>query len=166
MGSRSFESGFRPVRRDELRQERVHDTYQLKGKLHEPAVCTGCGAVYHKGRWQWGAAPEKAEPVLCPACHRIKDRFPSGYLDVSGEYFAAHRDEIVSLVRHHEQREKAEHPMARIIATEEAPTGALITTTDIHLARNLGEALHSAHQGELEFHYNEGENLLRVHWRR
>ena len=42
----------------------------------------------------------------------------------------------------------------------------MVTTTDIHLARGIGEALEHAYQGELEFHYNEGENLLRVHWAR
>lgn len=166
MASRSFGAGFRPIRRDELRPERVHDTYQMKGKLPEPTVCTGCGAVYHAGRWQWLPRPEKAGSALCPACHRIKDRFPAGYLDISGDYFAGHRDQMLSLLRHREERERSEHPLARIIAIEDTVAGTLVTTTDIHLARNLGEALHDACQGELEFHYNEAENLLRVHWRR
>lgn len=37
---------------------------------------------------------------------------------------------------------------------------------DEHLARNIGEAVHSAYRGELEYHYNKEENLLRVHWAR
>lgn len=166
MASRSFDASFRPVRRDELRPERVHDTYKMKGKLPEPAVCSECGAVYHAGRWQWLARPEHAAAVLCPACHRIKDRFPAGYLGISGEYFAAHRVQLLNLVCHREQHERSEHPLARIMAIEDTPAGVLVTTTDIHLARNLGEALHDAHQGELEFHYNDAENLLRVSWRR
>jgi NMD protein affecting ribosome stability and mRNA decay len=166
MSARSFEVGFRPVRRDQLFTERVHDTYQLQAKLSEPTVCPVCGAVYHSGRWQWADKPAGAHAVLCPACHRIKDRFPAGFLDVSGDYFAAHRDELVRLMRHHEQREKAEHPLARIMDIVDSATGTMVTTTDIHLARNLGEALHHAYQGELEFHYNDAENLLRVHWKR
>lgn len=47
---------------------------------------------------------------------------------------------------------------------EETDGAVLVTTTDIHLARRLGEALHHAYQGELEYHYNPDENLLRVHW--
>jgi hypothetical protein len=39
-----------------------------------------------------------------------------------------------------------------------------VTTTDIHLARGMGEALHHAYQGELEYHYNPEQNLLRVIW--
>lgn len=43
--------------------------------------------------------------------------------------------------------------------------GLLITTTDIHLARGIG-GLHHAFGGELEFHYNRQDNLLRVAWQR
>lgn len=166
MSTRMLAPGFRRVRRDELRPERVHDTYKLRGKLPEPAVCTDCGAVYHAGRWQWLARPAGASEVTCPACHRGKDRFPAGFVHAGGEFFAAHRDELLHLLRHHEEKEKAEHPLARIMAIEDEAGGILVTTTDMHLARDLGEALHHAYQGELEYHYNEGENLLRVHWHR
>lgn len=166
MTSQNPPGGFRPVRRDQLRQERVHDAYKLKHKLSEPAVCPSCGAVYHTGRWQWIARPANAHEVTCAACHRIQDRFPAGFVHAGGAFFAGHRDELLKLLRHHEGKAKAEHPMARIIAVEDEADGVVVTTTDIHLARDLGEALHHAYQGELEFHYNDADNLLRVHWRR
>lgn len=166
MSTQLPDSGFRPVRHDQLRPERIHDTYKLTHKLPEPAVCGECGAIYHAGRWQWGEKPAGAHALVCPACHRIRDRFPAGFVHVGGAHFRAHRDELLKLLRHREEKEKAEHPLARIIAIEDEADGVLVTTTDIHLARDLGEALRHAHQGELEFHYNEGENLLRVRWRR
>lgn len=46
--------------------------------------------------------------------------------------------------------------------TKEQDDGILETTTEIHLARGIGEALHHAFKGELEFHYNQLESLLRV----
>ena len=49
---------------------------------------------------------------------------------------------------------------------EKTKQGTLVTTTDVHLARGIGEALHHAYQGELEFHFNKDQNLLRVNWRR
>lgn len=159
-------AGFRPVRRDQLRQEREHDTYKLRGKLAEPSACGRCGAVYRAGRWQWGARPPGATEVVCPACQRIADRFPAGFVHVGGAFFAARRDELMKLLRHHEEKQKAEHPLARIMAIEEEADGILVTTTDMHLARDLGAALHHAYQGELAFHYNEAENLLRVNWSR
>lgn len=166
MSAQAAGKGFRPVRRDQLRQERVHDTYKLKGKLAEPSVCPDCGAVYHAGRWQWGERPTGAQEVVCAACHRVRDRYPAGFVDVGGAFFGAHREEMVNLLRRHEEREKANHALARIMAIEDTADGVLVTTTDIHLARDLGEALHHAYQGELEYHYNDAENLLRVHWRR
>lgn len=159
-------AGFRLVRRDQLRPEFEHDTYKLKHKPSEPAVCPACGAVCHAGRWQWLARPANAQEVTCPACHRIHDKFPAGFVHVGGTFFSDHRDELLNLLRHHEEKAKAEHALARIIAIEDEGNGVLVTTTDIHLARDLGEALHHAYQGELEFHYNDAENLLRVHWTR
>ena len=158
--------GWRPIRRDELRDELVHDTYKARKKLAEPSRCPDCGAVYHRGRWTWGAAPAGAAAAICPACPRIKDEFPAGRVTLKGAFFAAHRDEIVQLVVNREAQERAEHPLQRIMAIESNPDGALITTTDIHLARNIGDALHSAYKGELEYHYNREENLLRIEWRR
>ncbi len=166
MSKRAPMPGFQAVRRDQLRQERVHDTYRMQHKPAEPAVCPACGAVFHGGRWQWLAAPVDAAAVTCPACHRVHDRFPAGFVHVGGPFFAAHRDEILQLLRHREAAEKAEHPLARVIAIEDEANGVVATTTDIHLARNLGDALHHAYQGDLDFHYNEAENLLRVFWER
>lgn len=158
--------GFHPIRRDQLMQEAVHDSYKTKGKLPEPTVCPECGAVFHGGRWQWLTRPAAAHSELCPACHRMRDQFPAGYVTLSGEFFPAHEAEIMRLIRHHEEREKAEHPLQRIMAIEKTAYGAQLTTTDIHLARGIGDALHHAYQGELAFHYNPEQNLLRVQWTR
>lgn len=157
---------FRPIRHDRLMQEARHDPYLARHKPSEPTVCPGCGAVFHEGRWQWLARPPKAHEALCPACHRIRDDYPAGYVSVKGEFFKTHQDEILRLVRNEEARQKTEHPLKRIMKIEPHDDGTLITTTDIHLARGIGEALHQAYQGELEYHYNEEENLLRVVWKR
>lgn len=157
---------FHPVRRDRLMQEERHDPYMAKHKLPEPTVCPRCGAVYHAGRWQWLARPAKAHEEKCPACQRIQDDFPAGYVSVRGNFFKAHQDELMRLIHNEEARQKSEHPLKRIIKVEVHDDSALITTTDIHLARGIGEALHHAYQGELEYHYNEQENLLRVIWTR
>jgi hypothetical protein len=44
------------------------------------------------------------------------------------------------------------------MAIEKTKDGTLVTTTDIHLARGIGDALHHAYRGELEFHYNPEQN--------
>ena len=153
-------------RHDRLLKEMDHDPYHAKVKLSEPTVCPECGAVYHKGRWGWGEAPAGASEHLCPACLRIRDRVPAGFLNVSGEFFLAHKEELVHLVNNVEQRQKAEHPLQRIMGSEESEAGMEWQFTDAHLARAAGEALHHAYQGELDFQYGDEDVLLRVQWQR
>lgn len=157
---------FRPGRHLQILDNTVHDPYLDTQKLAEPSVCPDCGAVYHKGRWQWGEAPAHSEPARCPACRRIKEKLPAGYVSIQGSFARENKEEVLALARNIESREKAEHPLKRIIGIESEDDGLLLTTTDIHLARSIGEALESAYKGELDFHYNEEEYLLRVRWRR
>lgn len=166
MTKQSQPAGFQPVHHDLRLLETTKDSYKNKGKLPEPTVCAKCGAVYHQGRWQWLEQPAGANQTTCPACHRIHDHYPAGYITLTGDFFAAHEEEILQMIRHRETQEKPEHPLQRIMGIERTKVGAIVTTTDIHLARNIGEALHHAFQGELEFHYHAGENLLRVDWSR
>lgn len=159
-------AGFHPIRRDRLPLETVMDSYKTKGKLPEPTVCPDCGAVFHAGHWQWLEKPKDAHQTCCPACHRIRDHLPAGHVLLSGEFLAAHEAEILQLIRHREAKEKTEHPLQRIMAIEKTEHGTVVTTTDIHLARGIGEALHHAYQGELEFHCSPEQDLLRVSWSR
>lgn len=166
MRATTIPPGFHPIRHDRLLLEKIHDTYKSKGKLPEPTTCPECGAVFQEGRWRWVATPENAHRESCPACRRIRDRCPAGYVYLTGPFFSQHRSEILSLVHNQEQRARLEHPLQRIMQVEHENGGVLITTSDIHLARGIGEAIHNAYQGELEYHYNPEEVLLRVHWMR
>lgn len=154
------------LRRDQLLQELVHDSYKSGRKLPEPTRCTECGAVYRRGRWTWGAAAQDAHAERCPACHRIHDRMPAGYVTLGGAFYESHRDEILRRIRRCEEAEKKEHPLQRIIAVDANAHGSIVTTTDTHLARRIGDALRDAYKGELEYRYNKEENLLRVAWSR
>ena len=153
-----------PVGRDRLLEELVHDSYKAEKKLPEPTRCPDCAAAYIKGRWTWGTAAAGARQIRCPACQRIHDKFPAGFVRLEGGFLRAHREEILNLIRHHEAREKAQHPLQRIMAIEEDAEGVTATTTDVHLARDIALALERAYKGELLFHYNKEDNLLRATW--
>ena len=148
-----------------IQQER-HDTYNNRGKFHEPTVCGGCGAVFFEGRWSWVKAPQGAHKAVCPACQRIADRFPAGRIEMAGVFFNEHRKEIMSLVRNVEAAEKKERPLERIMAIEEGGEQTVVKTTGIHVARRIGESLSHSYQGEFDFTYGEGEDSIRVSWSR
>lgn len=153
-------------RRDRLIHEREHDPYKARRHLHDPTACPDCGAVFRDGRWRWGSAPFDAPRALCPACQRARDRYPAGLVTLRGDFVRAHREELLHLARAVEAREKAEHPIQRILDVEDQEEGLLLTTADMHLARAIGEAIHHAHHGELDFHYVEEDSRLRVTWSR
>ncbi len=155
---------FRMLQHKQLLQERVHDAYKAGAKLAGPTCCPGCGAIYRRGRWRWEAVPAAAQAALCPACRRMREQLPGASVVLSGDFFAAHRHEILGRVRNCEQAENRTHPLQRIMALAAAGKGLRITTTDAHLARRIGDALYRAYKGELEYRYNKADNLLRVSW--
>ena len=142
------------------------DPYPARQKPTEPTVCPSCQAVFAAGRWTWDRIPEDAHEQLCPACQRIHDAFPAGYVMIKGEFIKDHRDEIVAFIKGKEQVQKAAYPLQRIMAIEDVSEGLQVTTTDSTLARGIGEALHEAYKGDLKLRYSRDENLLRATWRR
>jgi len=142
------------------------DPYKSTKKPHEPTACPQCGAVYHAGHWRWIERPADAHEDLCPACHRVNDEYPAGEVTLSGPFVTQHRDEILHIIRHQEELEKPEHPLNRIMKIDNTGEEIVVTTTEIHLPRRIGEALKSAFDGELEFNYDEDGYFLRVGWRR
>jgi NMD protein affecting ribosome stability and mRNA decay len=152
--------------RDRQIEEVAHDPYHARSKPVEPTVCPQCGVVYHKGRWQRAARPEKASEQICPACHRINDRNPAGYVTLAGPYMQPHGEEILRLVRNEEMREAKNHPLQRIMGIENEAGVVNVTTTDVHLARRIGDAVQAAFGGELAVKYSPDEYRIRVDWRR
>jgi hypothetical protein len=155
-----------PRRAGRAQDRTVTDPYKRPRKLTEPTVCPQCGAVYHRGRWQWGEAPAGAHEELCQACHRINDAYPAGEVVLSGSFLDAHRADVLAVVRRQEEIEKPEHPFNRIMQLTDAPDHITVTTTDIHLPRRIGEALASAYDGTLDLKYDEDGYHLHVDWHR
>lgn len=155
-------------RHDRLIKEHVHDPYMARSKPAEPTVCADCGVVFSKGRWQWmSEAPAGAHQQRCPACQRIHDKVPAGFLTLSGTFFGEHRDEIIRLLHNKVEEQKAQHPMKRLMAIEDQKDGSVqITFTDMHLPRGVGEAIERAYEGDLDIQYTEESGIVRVYWKR
>jgi NMD protein affecting ribosome stability and mRNA decay len=145
-------------------QDHIRDPYEFRQKLAEGAVCSECGAVFQEGRWQWAVGAEHAPRQICAACRRIADKFPAGIVTLRGPVVQSQKDDMIRLVRNQENLEKTEHPLNRIISIDEDPQGLVITTTDIHLPRRIGEAVKRAFHGALEIDFDEGGYFVRVNW--
>lgn len=156
----------RPTRWDRFPDEHVPDSYKQPSASPALAACPVCHAVYLRGHWQWRAVPPDAVTVTCSACHRIADGVPAARLVLDGAFEAAHRQEILGLVNHRAQRLHREHPMERVMAITSGEDGTAITTTGMHIARDIGNAIHHAYGGKLDLDYGHAESELHVRWHR
>jgi len=148
-------------------EEEIHDPYRTPRKARSPARCADCGATYRKGRWTWERLqPPPPASLVCPACRRVRDRYPAGEITVGGRFYVEHADETLNLIRNVENAEHSAHPLQRIIAVQRKGGQAIVTTTDLHLARRIAHALEAAWGGELATHYDEGGYFVRIGWQR
>jgi len=154
-------------RRDKGIKQKRHDVYKHRGKLNEGTICSTCGVVFSKGRWVWHYEGETDKQITCPACQRIKDGYPAGFIELSGEFFEENRAEIINLVRNVEEAQKQDHPMQRIIRIHKDRDGSTqIETTEVNLARRIGDSISRAYQGEYSFQYADNYNRIRIQWTR
>jgi NMD protein affecting ribosome stability and mRNA decay len=158
--------GSTPRYRDRIYDDPRHDPYQAKGKYTDGTICRDCHAVFRRGRWMLGSAPETERLALCPACGRIRDELPAGYVTLEGTLTEADRQLLVRIARNEEARVKAEHPLERIMRVEDDGERVLVTTTDTHLPRRIGEAVKRSLKGKLNVKFGEDEYSVRVHWQR
>ena len=147
-------------------QTRRADACPKSVKLQSPSQCSGCGAVFKDGRWRWQDPVAAAARTRCPACLRIANHLPGGYVELRGAFLLEHRDEIGHLIHHTEGCEKSRHPLERLIAVADQADRTDVTTTGMHLARRIGEALFRAYCGELHVQYLDRDQVARVRWRR
>lgn len=154
-------------RRGQVGHESKNPYYEGK-KYREPTYCPSCGLVYHEGRWLEESIPEgkEANESLCPACRRERDRNPEGLVYLSGDYFQEHKEEILQLAKNTEERARSNRPLQRIMWSEKDSEHLKLATTNEHLARRIGKAIASAHNGNLDINSGHNERLVRVYWKR
>jgi NMD protein affecting ribosome stability and mRNA decay len=135
-----------------------------KGKAAGAVKCTECGVVQHAGRWYWGAPPlAELRAGICPACQRKRERYPAGTLQLHPG-FLAHKKEVLQLIRNVERAEKAEHPLERLMEVEETDGHLVVSTTGIHIARQIAHRLARRFHQKARIRYAKQEDLIHVEW--
>lgn len=150
------------------------DPYFQKGSAGKVAVCEGCHAVYRNKRWYVEGAASAAAlrssgalRVVCPACLKIRDNFPSGIVTLKGEYVLSHKHELLNLIRNEEERARGFNPLERVMSIKENGYGSIvISTTNEKLAQRLGRAIKKAFHGEVAYRWSHDTKLVRVDWER
>jgi NMD protein affecting ribosome stability and mRNA decay len=153
-------------RQDRLIKEKQNDVYVDRQKYSEPTLCIKCNALYINGRWTWQHAGQEVSRAVCPACKRIADNYPAGTIEISGVFYEHHQDEMMNLIMNVEKQEKTQHVLERIMRATRQGNKTVVTTTGIHLARRIGEALARSYKGDLSFQYLDADKGIRVTWER
>jgi hypothetical protein len=146
------------------------DTYIPRRAPKETVQCTGCGAFYFRRRWTLTVPeefkrPRRFRPVYCPACRKIKERYPSGelyLLRIDGE----ERRDVARILRNEEERAREKNPLERIMRLEAANGDWRIETTTEKLAQRLGRSIKKARGGTLIYKWSHNNKFVRVLWQK
>jgi len=134
---------------------------------HEPqgsAACSECGILFVAKGGVQNSLQDAQEGVVCPACTRIANRYPAGYVEAKGAFLKKLLDEVLQLIRETAVQASKKYPMERIMEVVHDDEGIIITTTGIIIARKIGEALSRAYKGNLRMQSADDEEFIRVFW--
>ncbi len=149
------------------------DPYAGRRTIAGPAVCEVCHAIFEKKRWRFDeaiykdlTAAKQTKRVICPACSKIRDRYPEGVLTLRWTDLSEHKRDVLGLLRKEEARAKKVNPLERIMKIEEAGDEWRVLTTNTKLAQRLGRELERAYHGETYYHWAHRDKLVNVVWNR
>lgn len=149
------------------------DPYLPEESPGDVGECKKCGCIYTGKHWALKSnAPEDLllkEPkvkLVCPACRKIAEKFAEGYVTIQGDFLKVHKDEILNLIRNKEKIAMDSNPLERIIEIKDRAGTIEVTTTTEKLAQRIGQMLHKAFHGEVEYKWSDDVKLARVVWSR
>lgn len=165
------------------KKEHVGDPYASHYPKTGFAICPECQSVYFHKRWtlpqptegtiipQSPRASRKAgkplmmpEFFLCPACQKIRDGYPEGYVSIQWPNWLTHKAEIMGLIHNEEKRASHVNPLERIMAIHTRSGGVDIETTTEQMAQRIGRDLVRAFHGKVQYKWSHKDKLARVQW--
>jgi len=148
------------------------DTYLPRWSPKGLLRCPECGSVYYRRRWTLTPPPEirdraefseRVSSGLCPACRKIRERYPSGELRLIG-VGSGERRELFQLLKNEEERAREKNPLERIMHIEADNGDWRVETTTEKLAQRLGRQLEKARGGKVAYKWSHNNKFVRVLW--
>jgi hypothetical protein len=130
--------------------------------------CPDCGLVFSGSVWKkpeptsGGQFPSKP----CPACLLVRDGQIGGIVQLSGNFAAVHRQDLMNRIRNVEKVSSLERPLERIIKIDETGDEISVAVTTEHLAARIGKAIQRDYGGELQLKYAPEEKYAIARWHR
>ncbi len=150
---------------------KVRDPYMDKKLYKDPTLCPKCGIIFHEKRWQ--NAPElikefqeKGKEIHkkeCPACRKIRDKYPLGIVEIRGNFIREKNKEIHSRIKHIAAEEFIHNPLERIISVDNSDERIIIETTTEHLAEKIGKKIAKTFHKSIKISFSDSEKLVRVY---
>jgi len=145
----------------------------LRRAYKEPAICKSCGLVYHEKKWVRDESLRKklekeggVHYVICPACRKENQHYPMGIVELTGNFWYSHQNDILNLIKNEEKRAIGKNPLERIMEIKEKKDMLSIETTRESLAKRIGKVLEKAYKGKLRYTFSGGEKMIRIEWHR
>ncbi|MEN3046144.1 MAG: BCAM0308 family protein [Candidatus Hydrothermales bacterium] len=149
---------------------KLRDPYMDKSLYSDPTICPTCGLIYHKKRWvnnpellkKIKENEKRVEHKDCPACRKIKDKYPLGIVEIRGDFVIKKNEEIHSRVKHIAADEYIHNPLERIIDVKEEGDKITIETTTEHLAEKIGKNIAKTFKKNIKIIFSETDKFVRV----
>ncbi len=103
---------------------------QMPGKLKSPLFASNAGPCTTRAAGHGMPDRPVPEEIICPACLRIHDKNPKGFVTLKGAYKTQHRDQVMGLISDTEAQKRC---LARMVTIEDRAEGLVVLTTDAHL---------------------------------
>jgi NMD protein affecting ribosome stability and mRNA decay len=140
------------------------------GRLPEPSICQGCGAIFSRRLWRknhkiGAAVLARAHWMRCPACQQADQGVGFGRVVIRGAFALANESAIRRRIANVASRAAHTQPEHRISAIERRAETIEIITTSQKLAHRIAHELKKVFHGRASYAWSD-DGTLRATWER
>lgn len=154
-----------------IRPRQGRDTQEFGPGKPDYLVCPLCSAVYGDKSWRANFAAVRGVRedkrivfMRCPACEMIREGKFEGEVIMQGVP-AKRAEEVLNRIRNVGERAYQRDPMDRIISLSRRGSRIVVTTTENQLALRIGRAIKKLLRGDLDIHWSDDEDIVRIRWK-